>query len=252
MHSLFSVIMAKRVDWDTQSLITTFTLELPDSNQDLYLQVYLDEFYPFLNLPPELRQKIRGDAFPKGRSFYQTRFLVDWPNWCRRQLPRPSISSRISRESRDETLRHYKVLKLPRPSTLPNSKLEFIFWNMICQFINSNNLSLVTSRLAEFDWRWEHFIHSIANLKITCVQSLSNYRFEIDYFETELLKYSELTELQLIDIRKENECQQYGEITGDYLRFFKDLFIKRATSPLGGRKYPMPKLIVSYETLNGA
>jgi hypothetical protein len=222
---------------------------LPDPNQDLFIQA-LNEFIIFPKLPLELRHKIWRDTFPKGRNFYQTRLYVDLPNWCRRQLPRPPISSRTSRESRDETLRHYKVLKLPRPSRLPNSKLECIFWNpktdsLTSPWLDWIYLNVVTSKLAQVDLQWEHFINSITSLKITCVQKISGYSWDIDAFERELLKYPELTELRIIDIRREDERQQCGEITEDYLGFFKDLFIKRATSPLDGRKYPMPKLIVS-------
>jgi hypothetical protein len=50
--------MEKFADWGTLSLITTFIQELPDSNQDLYPQVYLDRFHLFSNLPPELKLRI--------------------------------------------------------------------------------------------------------------------------------------------------------------------------------------------------
>jgi 2EXR family len=219
---------------------------LPDPNQDLSIQT-LSEFTLFPKLPLALRQKIWRDTFPKGRNFYQNQL---YDNVCLRQVPRPPISSQISPESRDETLRHYKILKLPRSSRLPNSKPEYIFWNpktdsITCPWFDWIFLSLVTARLAQADLQWEHFIYSIASVEITCVQNLSGYSYDIDSFERELLKYPGLTELHVIDCRRENDRQEYGEITGDYLWFFKDLFIKRATSALDGRKYPMPRIIVS-------
>ena len=225
--------------------LTLFQL-LPDPNQNLSIQT-LSEFTLFPKLPLELRQKIWSEAFPKGRNFYLTQLNV---SCCLRQVPRPPVSSRISRESRDETLRHYKVLKLPRPSRFPNSKPECIFWNpktdsITCPFVDWAFLSLATSRLALVDLQWENFICSVASLKIACVHNLSNYIYDIDSFERDLLKYPGLTELHFIDCRTESTRQIYGEITGDYLCFFKDLFIRRATSALDGRKYPMPKIIVS-------
>jgi hypothetical protein len=51
--------------------------------------------------------------------------------------------------------------------------------------------------------------------------------------------------LHVIDCRRENDSQEYGDITGDYLSLFENLPVKRATSALDGRKYPIPKIIVS-------
>jgi hypothetical protein len=104
--------MAKRSDWDIQSLITTFTLELPDSNQDLYPQVYLDEFHLFSNLPPELRLKIWKCMLPPPRHWYMgsTQSIF------------PPIVFRINKESRRETMRHYLLVTFFK--ALPEGTVE--------------------------------------------------------------------------------------------------------------------------------
>jgi hypothetical protein len=213
---------------------------LPDPNQDLSIQT-LSEFTLFPKLPLELRQKIWRHTFPKGRHYSSDVWFL--------RAPEHPISSQVSRESRDETLRHYHVLKLPKSPSYPKLIHKCFFWNVkrdgiICSFANFIRL-FVGSELIEADFQWEHFTDHVASLKILCFQNLSDYSYDLDSFERELLKYQGLTELQVIDCRGENGWEEYGEITEDYLWLFKNLFIKRATSALDGRKYPMPKLIVS-------
>jgi hypothetical protein len=99
--------MAKCADWGMDSLITTFSLELPDSNQDLYPQVYLDEFHLFSNLPPELRLKIWKCMLPPPRHWYMGST----------QSVFPPITSRINKESRRETMRHYLLVMFFKPAS---------------------------------------------------------------------------------------------------------------------------------------
>jgi hypothetical protein len=169
--------------------------------------------------------------------------------WMPGSCGHPNIQSAPKSESRDETLRHYHVLKLPNSPRYPKLIHKCFFWNVkrdgiICPFDNFIHL-FVGSELIEADFQWEHFTDYVSSLKILYFQNLRGYSYDIDSFERELLKYPGLTELHVIDCRGENGLEEYGEIAEDYLWFFKDLFIKRATSALDGRNYPMPKLIVS-------
>jgi 2EXR family len=95
-----------------QSLITTFILELPDSNQDLYPQIYLDEFHPFSNLPPELRLKIWKCILPPPRHWYMGS----------KQSVFPPITSRINKESRLVTMRYYLLVTFFKP--VPEGTVE--------------------------------------------------------------------------------------------------------------------------------
>lgn len=84
------------------------TFELPDPQQELYLQHSNDllAFAFFPQLPLELRFQIWKYTFPAPREIYILEFPGD-------DLP---VALFINKESRRETLRHYSVIPLPAES----------------------------------------------------------------------------------------------------------------------------------------
>jgi hypothetical protein len=81
--------------------------ELPDPQQELWIENLLDEFHYFPSLPKELRLMIWRDAFPDPREI----LLPDWQKYPGGELNFkpifPPITSRINQESRNETNLHY-------------------------------------------------------------------------------------------------------------------------------------------------
>jgi hypothetical protein len=98
--------MTKLKDENKHSLIKLFILELADPDQDLYPQTYLNEFYLFPELPPELRAKIWKHMFPPPREWYMGS----------KQSIFPPIVSRINQESRLEAMRHFRFVYFFKPA----------------------------------------------------------------------------------------------------------------------------------------
>lgn len=91
---------------DTTRALATFLLsDLPDSAQELSIQHH-SHFPSFSRLPSELRLTIWYLVLPKGKQVC----LMNTEKTKRPRTQITPIGSRINKESRSETLRHYVIL----------------------------------------------------------------------------------------------------------------------------------------------
>ncbi|KAK0101131.1 hypothetical protein ONS96_006356 [Cadophora gregata f. sp. sojae] len=91
--------------------LTLFTFELPDAKEDLSVQSRtLQKFTLFPYLPFEIRLMIWRAILPRGQLLKLIRECFWLTQKVDRGAPQLPISLQINRESRTETLKHYKVI----------------------------------------------------------------------------------------------------------------------------------------------
>jgi hypothetical protein len=168
------------------SNLLIFQHELPDSDQELYIQ-HTSTFTPFSELPLEIRQKIWRDTFPKVTHCLFFRNARSH----KRDLTFPKkspIASRVNQESRMETLRNYRVLehKLIYVYPLPTSpKDKYLFWNptidkLKTDFYGAFDPSLRIDFNMHLQGDWNEFAQSVLFLEVWHGYWVRVYN---DYFE---------------------------------------------------------------------
>ncbi|KAH7310020.1 hypothetical protein BKA65DRAFT_485237 [Rhexocercosporidium sp. MPI-PUGE-AT-0058] len=110
---------------DPQAILQILKEELPDPNQDCSIQIYT-QFLLFKKLPLELRLMIWKHCLPKGRRVW-LRYPCSQPL---KSIRSPPITSRINRESREETFKKYRQLQHSWPPPFECLALErYSFWD---------------------------------------------------------------------------------------------------------------------------
>jgi hypothetical protein len=191
---------------DPSDDLAIFLLELPDANEELAYQ-YPITFHLFPKLPDEVKLMIWRRTFPR-----RTHVLFGGPPYGKscvrvRHTPPSPISSRVNFESRQETLRHYKVLQTGR-CACNKHRPEFLFWNG-----ETDRLRGLEHRYKNYNlpYLWNsHFNHSLTDfstsvriLELTVDSfnpALKVLKLEMEFCNgAEFWRFNGLKELRILD-----------------------------------------------------
>jgi hypothetical protein len=187
--------------------LSVFLFELPDPNEELYYQ-YPHTFRLFPKLPLEIRVNIWRQTFPRRTHMIFNGPYKPFPCFRVRYTPPPPVSSRVNFESRQETLRHYKVLQTSTLCTCYSLRPKTLYFHPEIDILRGWDTHLKVPNNIERDWDYhfkvslEEFASSVRFLEMICVSlDHDEEEDEIEICEEGILgNFDALQKLRILDI----------------------------------------------------
>jgi hypothetical protein len=234
---------------------------LPDPDRELYIQ-RLSEFTLFPKLPIEVRLMIWGLSFPNTTHFATTcwampSYALGVPFSLRRHSP---STSRVNIESREETLKHYHVVKLSAEHSCKlwwhetlAGKQTFTYFNTSTDTFMMTSVDIDTFDKENF-WSpsWMNLLAAIKTLKISFEWWEDHPNIEILLDKNGLKAFTGLERLYVLDLSNA-EITWVTRCRGSLARrvilsiskVFEDLV-------LSGVKCSVPKVVIMRRREGGA
>jgi hypothetical protein len=237
---------------------------LPDSDRELYIQ-QVSEFTLFPKLPDEVRLMIWDLSFPNTTHFATTcwsmpSYLLGTPFSCHPYSP---ITSRVNVESREETLKHYHVVKLSSENSCVNwwhpslkDRTIFTYFNPKTDAFSTTGIDIEVFNKEPFSSptspSWWNLLAAIKTLKITFDWWEDDPNFEILLQENGLKAFTGLERLYVLDTSDPNipwaaRCR--GSLARRVILSMTKVFEDLA---LSGVKCSVPKVVVMRRREGGA
>jgi hypothetical protein len=187
--------------------LSALVFKLPDPDEELFFQ-NPHTFWLFSKLPLEIRLNIWRQTFPRRTHMIFNGPYKPWPCLRVRHTPLPPVSSRVNFESRQETLRHYKVFKTSPGCICYSLRPETLYFHPERDILRSRDLYLKMGNNMERHWDF-HFKNGLKEFA-TSVRFLEMISGSLHFDEEEgeieiceegiLGKFNGLQELRILDV----------------------------------------------------
>lgn len=234
---------------------------LPDSNRELYIQ-RLSVFTLFPKLPTEVRLMIWDLSFPNTTHFATTcwsmpSYLLGAPFSLHRYSP---ATSRVNVESREQTLKHYHVVKLSSENSCRNwwhpslaGRQTFTYFNPKTDAFLTTSVDIEVFNKEPFgSVSWLNLLAAIKTLKITFDWWEDDPNVEVLLRENGLKAFTGLERLYVLDTSNPDIFWQMkcrGSLARRVIIYLTKVFEDLA---LSGVRCSVPKVVIMKRRGGGA